>query len=194
MKTDRFFVYNGQLHRTVYLMIALLILDAGLVVFFFTKFIIIQFDPWGIILILWFVAMPTLLVIVGRKQQVFSRFFLKYRLNTQGIYCYGICWQSWFIQWDEVCSYCVEKEYPVKNKRILVFSKKICENFTENIIISQDKIFMEIDNSVFANMCPYLPIDILQNVERCLKQNQNGYFQRRKHITQGTVCVNPNEK
>ena len=175
-------VYRWQMILTFYCLgFSALFIDIALVVFFIIRFFILETDYYAILLIFLFTAMPIVIILCGRKHQAFSRFFLRYRFDADGILCYGIFWKTWKIQWADIQSFAITGiSSPGPYCEFLAMSTDPKKTFNKDIhMIFRDKIIIQTDYQIWKRIRNYFPDDMRRKIDCCFSEKKDGYFRRK---------------
>ena len=183
MKSKVISVYQWQMILFFYFgCLFTLLLVTGIVIFLVVRFLILDTDYSAIPLILAFIAMPIALAIYARKHQAFSRFFLRYRFDENGIDSYGLGWKFRRIQWIEIRSYAITGiENPGPYCGFLCLSTELNRTYNEDLhMITPDKILLQSDYEMWKTVRAFFPDDIRKEIEYCFNSKKDGYFKRKK--------------
>ena len=165
----------------------LYLLTIGLCCFFIKQFVFDSIEITGapdlsiIPLLLIFILPPFLIIpIVSHKNHALSRYLLRCTFSSEGIFCCGFLWKSFFIPWDSIRTYGIQGyNYSYTSLVFLFFSTEKEYYRGKNIAqISINRIVFQLRDDIIPPLMEFMPLDIKIRLEEAIEKTRDIYIQR----------------
>ena len=174
-------IYNKKMTYFVTGGLALFhLLVAGLCVFWSYTFLIASYDPSVFPLLAMFIGMTVLLDVIALRNQAFSRFFVRFRTDANGIHCAGLGWKKWSILWANIRVFGVLGYTPDTGMGIIFLSTDRNEKYSREkcVSISRQRIVFEADERIWKELSLYMPNDIKLKLRKSIDEKRDCYYRR----------------
>lgn len=153
----------------------------GLCIFWIYRFLIITYDPSVYLLIGGIIGMLVFCDILLHQSHVVGRFLIRCKFDETGIYCYGLGWKSWRINWADVCFYGIEG-FSQYNFGILFISADANEKFDVKRYadITPLRIVFQVRDEIWQDLERYMPNDMKQKLFACSQKRHDCFYLRSK--------------
>ena len=155
------------------------ILDCGLCMFFVYKFLIITYDA-GVFLLLGVLMGPLIICdIMALKQQAFSRFLVRCKVNQEGIHCSYIG-KKWSIKWCDIHIFGITGFSSFTQTGIVFFSADPSEKYQAKLLtlISNKRICFSINEKRWRTFSAHMPDAMKRKLEKAIDGAHDCYYRR----------------
>jgi len=157
------------------------ILTLGLCAFFTYKFLVEFHDPGGYVLLVFLLSLIVIVDIALWKSQGFSRFLIRCRFDSNGIYCTIFWFKQWLIRWDEICVYGLCGYGIPGAYGIAFFSIDENEQYDRKkcVSISKCRIVFQVTNVRWARISEYMPDKMKKDLGYSIEKEKNCFYRHK---------------
>ena len=148
----------------------------ALCVFWFYKFIIVEFSATVIALLLFFFLMTILCDYLLARVQGFSRFFSKCKIDSDGLHCYYCLKKKWDISWRDISIYGIHGFDSNSLYITLYFTKAATLHKQDIFKLCDSLISFQLNEKRWGKIKNYIPSDICTNIQRSLHEKRDYFF------------------
>lgn len=162
-------------------------LTLGLCAFFIKQFIVDAIAATGaadldVIPLLAIILIPPFVIIpiVSYKSHALDRYLLRCTFSKEGICCYGLFWESFFIPWKNIRTYGVQGYDYASTSLVFLFVSTEKEYYRkENIAkISENRIIFQLRDDIVCPLLEFMPFDMKSRLKESIEASRDVYIQR----------------
>lgn len=155
------------------------LLVAALCAFWIYRFLVVTYDPAVFLLLGLFVGAIIFCDVLAAKVQAFSRFLVRCRVDSDGIYC-ACLWKRWSIKWSDVHIFGITGFSSLAQTGIVFLSKDLREKYQQNklTLVTSNRIAFSLDERRWDKFSNHMPTEIKRKLQRAIDNNRDCYYRR----------------